>query len=411
MSCATRIIALRTELTARGLDAGPVDHRLASRARGPAGPVDLDHPAHPPRCRAGRARAAQAPAQLVDPLRGRGAQRAVAVRLHPLAPGRRQRGRDHQLARRPLPLPARLHGLPAGRAATTWWPRSPRPATPTAGRPPRSPTTGRSTPPASPAAATASSTCSPTSASARRTARPAIPRPRARSSASTRPSSAGSGAAGGAGPGRAAGPARRLPPRLQRAAATPGDRPGHARRGIPARHPGAPAAAWRRGPLPAPLRPSPTARARMTLRRAGRLHHLKVGAAHARRRVLAIVDEQEVTRRRPRHRRDPLDPPHRARQAATGATNDETPADGRGLKRPADHIVSPMSRLMCRRCRDSRHVSPPRGFEPLISTLKGWRPGLYSMGAGAPEFSKRGRANRRCGGPAGAWVRSGCPRR
>ena len=33
----------------------------------------------------------------------------------------------------------------------------------------------------------------------------------------------------------------------------------------------------------------------ITLRRAGRLHHLKVGAAHARRRVLAIVDEQEVT--------------------------------------------------------------------------------------------------------------------
>ncbi len=33
----------------------------------------------------------------------------------------------------------------------------------------------------------------------------------------------------------------------------------------------------------------------MTLRRAGRLYHLKVGAAHARRRVLAIVDEHEVT--------------------------------------------------------------------------------------------------------------------
>ena len=33
----------------------------------------------------------------------------------------------------------------------------------------------------------------------------------------------------------------------------------------------------------------------MTLRRAGRLYHLKVGAAHARRRVLAIVDETEVT--------------------------------------------------------------------------------------------------------------------
>lgn len=36
-------------------------------------------------------------------------------------------------------------------------------------------------------------------------------------------------------------------------------------------------------------------RGTMTLRRAGRMHHLKVGAAHARRRVLAIVDEQEVT--------------------------------------------------------------------------------------------------------------------
>jgi transposase InsO family protein len=33
----------------------------------------------------------------------------------------------------------------------------------------------------------------------------------------------------------------------------------------------------------------------MTLRRGGRLYHLKVGAAQARRRVLAIVDEREVT--------------------------------------------------------------------------------------------------------------------
>src|SRR5262249_27011436 len=33
----------------------------------------------------------------------------------------------------------------------------------------------------------------------------------------------------------------------------------------------------------------------MTLRRAGRLHHLHIGAGHARRRVLAIVDEQAVT--------------------------------------------------------------------------------------------------------------------
>jgi len=33
----------------------------------------------------------------------------------------------------------------------------------------------------------------------------------------------------------------------------------------------------------------------LSLRRAGRLYHLKVGAAFARRRVLAIVDEQDVT--------------------------------------------------------------------------------------------------------------------
>jgi hypothetical protein len=33
----------------------------------------------------------------------------------------------------------------------------------------------------------------------------------------------------------------------------------------------------------------------ITLRRAGRLHHLNTGVAHARRRVLAIVDEDEVT--------------------------------------------------------------------------------------------------------------------
>jgi hypothetical protein len=33
----------------------------------------------------------------------------------------------------------------------------------------------------------------------------------------------------------------------------------------------------------------------ITLRRAGRLHHLNTGAVNARRRVLAIVDEQQVT--------------------------------------------------------------------------------------------------------------------
>ncbi len=33
----------------------------------------------------------------------------------------------------------------------------------------------------------------------------------------------------------------------------------------------------------------------MTLRRAGRLHHLGIGAAHRGRRVLAVIDEREIT--------------------------------------------------------------------------------------------------------------------
>ena len=33
----------------------------------------------------------------------------------------------------------------------------------------------------------------------------------------------------------------------------------------------------------------------MTLRRAGRMHHLGVGAAHARKRVLALADDHHIT--------------------------------------------------------------------------------------------------------------------
>ena len=49
-----RIIALRTELTARGLDAGPVTIAWHLEREGLPSPVDLDHPARPPRRRAGR---------------------------------------------------------------------------------------------------------------------------------------------------------------------------------------------------------------------------------------------------------------------------------------------------------------------------------------------------------------------
>jgi transposase InsO family protein len=67
--------------------------------------------------------------------------------------------------------------------------------------------------------------------------------------------------------------------------------PGEAYRAIPKELPSGPAG---RGHFR--LRYDTTdSKGAMTLRRAGRLHHLKVGQAHARRRVLAIVGEQEVT--------------------------------------------------------------------------------------------------------------------
>ena len=76
----------------------------------------------------------------------------------------------------------------------------------------------------------------------------------------------------------------------------------------------------------------------MTLRRAGRLHHLQIGAAHARRRVLAIVDEQEVTvvaldtgELLSTHLIEPD-------QGLLAQPTTETPADGRGLRRPCDHL-------------------------------------------------------------------------
>ena len=96
-------------------------------------------------------------------------------------------------------------------------------------------------------------------------------------------------------PRRAAGPARYLPARLRRGATAPGHRPTDPGRGLPgdaegpARRSAAPGATFR-------LRYDTVDKAgAMTLRRAGRLHHLGIGAAHRGRRVLAIVDEREVT--------------------------------------------------------------------------------------------------------------------
>jgi len=92
----------------------------------------------------------------------------------------------------------------------------------------------------------------------------------------------------------AAGRVRRLPPGLQRAAAAPSDRalqPAAVYAARPKAHP-----AGRGAPGHFRLRyDTADGKGAITLGRAGRLHHLKIGAAHARRRVLAITDEQEVT--------------------------------------------------------------------------------------------------------------------
>ena len=84
-------------------------------------------------------------------------------------------------------------------------------------------------------------------------------------------------------------------------------------------------------------------------------------------RVLAIADEQEVTRR-PRHGRGPLDPPHRARQGVLAQpTTGPRPMAGvpadrliTGVTHDATHL-SPMSRL--------KTLVGARGVEPPSPTL------------------------------------------
>ena len=355
-----RIVALRpssppgASTPARSRSPGTSDARAT-------GPVDLDHPAHPPRRRPGRPRAPQAPAQLVDPVRGRPAQRVLAVRLHPLAPGRRHRGRDPQLARRPLPLPARLHRLPAGhrrrrgghvhggRRAHGW-----------------------------PAATLTDNGAVYTSRFTggrngfeyllaslgirQKNGAPATPRPRARSSASTRPSSAGSARSH---PPR---PSPTLQAQLDAFRALYNEQRPH--RAIGRATPGE---AYRATPRPLPAGPAGPGHFRLrydpldtsgtiTLRRAGRLHHLKVGAAHAR-------------TARPRHRRR-----HEVTVVAldTGeilSTHLIEPDQGywRNTRRDPGRwpgrslTVSPMSRLMCHLCRDSSHWRARRDSNPKPS--------------------------------------------
>jgi hypothetical protein len=90
----------------------PDHHRLAPRAREPASTVDLHDPPHPAHRWPDHPRTAETTPLLLPPIPSRATQRDLAIRLHPLAPGRRHRHRDPELARRPRPLPAVGHRPP-----------------------------------------------------------------------------------------------------------------------------------------------------------------------------------------------------------------------------------------------------------------------------------------------------------
>ena len=197
----------------------------------------------------------------------------------------------------------------------------------------------------------------------------AIPRPRARSSASTRPSSAGSGSSRRRGPSPSCRPSS-MPSALaydeQRPHRAIGRRtPAEAYRATPKAHPagrGAPGHFRLRYDIadnegrdhPAPGRPPAPPRDRCRPCPSAGPRHRRRARGHG---------------RRPRHRRDPLDPPHRARARATGATTTR-PRPMAGVS--SDQVTwTPR----CRRCPDScvTHVAThdmvgARGLGPTEPT-------------------------------------------
>ena len=108
------------------------------------------------------------------------------------------------------------------------------------------------------------------------------------------------------------------------------------------------------------------AKGKMSLRRAGRMHHLGIGAAHARKRVLGVLRRAPRHRRGPHHRRGPLRPPHSARQ--------ELLAQPKQRARPMAGLSKPrlMTRLIRDTCPDSSQARE-EGFEPPTSSSGGRR--------------------------------------
>src|SRR5271170_2894962 len=104
------VVLLREKLTAEGLDAGPITLQWHLAQQGLPVPSTSTirrilghHGLITP----------QPPQKLLPSLCRRPAQRMLAIRLHSLEPGRRQRNRDTELARRPFPTPAGDHCLSA----------------------------------------------------------------------------------------------------------------------------------------------------------------------------------------------------------------------------------------------------------------------------------------------------------
>ena len=103
------IVQVRERLLAGGRDHGARSiHGVLAQRMGRA--VRLHDPPHPSGHGPGRGRTQETAAQLVCQVRGRAAQRDVAVGFHALAAGRRHGRADPHLARRPL-----AHGAPVAR--------------------------------------------------------------------------------------------------------------------------------------------------------------------------------------------------------------------------------------------------------------------------------------------------------
>ena len=94
-----QIVELRLQLTRDGLDAGPMTIAWHLEQARPPGPLDIHDQTDPAQRRADHPRTPQEATVLLPTLRSRTAQRMLAIRLHPLAPGRRHRHGDPQLAR------------------------------------------------------------------------------------------------------------------------------------------------------------------------------------------------------------------------------------------------------------------------------------------------------------------------